>query len=386
MGVFFNAYSILYFVLGVLVYKYDINDGFEPDNLITVAKLSLISVLAFNLIYIPFTRYRTASPPNYSPSYQTVLLTFIVAVTANVFVLYKVGFIAYFFIDRLDRFPIMKEYQKLLFIAKMANLSLILFMYRFYAFRQKRDKNMAIIISIYCLFFAILTISRSELAFLFISIFYFIEKMGLISTRKLIISGTLMASLMLIYKGLLYIILLGDTNTSTYNPGEFINWIRNSLILLDGNYSSSDLPNNSYILAIKSIFLINPGGDALSEWFIERFYPEKVVLGLTYGFSGVIEGYLYLQELGVFLHFAAIGALFCYLDSKSNALTTALSIAAMYIMFRLFRSEIYNFIRTFTWYFAYQLLVIFIMDAILKLASAKARYSKLNATEANEEN
>ena len=383
LGVFFNAYSILYFVLGILIYKYDINSGAESDSLIILAQLSLIAVFSFNLVYIPFSRPRakTTTANTTPPSHQTVLLTFLIAVTANFFVLYQVGFLAYFFIDRLDRFPIMKEYQKFLFIAKMANIALILFMYRYYVFQQKRDKRMAIIVSIYCLAFAVLTISRSELAFLFITIFFFAEKLGLVSTRKLIFYGVSMASLMLVYKGALYIILLGDTGTSAYNPGEFINWIRNSIIMLEGGYNSNDLPNNSYLLAIKSIFLIDPGGDALSEWFIERFYPDKVVLGLTYGFSGVIEGYLYLNELGVFLHFAMIGALFCYLESKTSALNTALSIAAMYIMFRLFRSEIYNFARTFTWYFVYQVAIIFLIDTTLKFATKNLKRENWASTQ-----
>lgn len=369
LGVIFNSYSILYFVLGILIFKYDIKNGYESTNLVIISQLCVIAVLGFNSIYLIGTNQSTSNlhQHSYTPSFQIVCATFLTGVLATWVVIYKVGFLAYFFIDRLDRFPIMKENQQLLYIGKFTAISLILSMYRFYVFRQNRDKILATLIASYCLFLAILTISRSELAFLFITVFYFLNKMGITNTKKLLIYGSIMAVLMLFYKGLLYIYILGSLDTAAYNPGEFVNWIRNSLLLMEGRYDSSDLPNNSYLLAIKSIFFVNPGGDALSEWFIQQFYPDKVVLGLTYGFSGIIEGFLYFKHAGVFLHFFCIGAIFRWIDSKKGAIGTILSISAMYIMFRLFRSEIYNFSRTFTWYFIYQTLAVFIVDSGLKV-------------------
>jgi hypothetical protein len=170
---------------------------------------------------------------------------------------------------------------------------------------------------------------------------------------------------MFFYKGFLYGVIL-DKDYEKFNPGEFINWIRNSEIMLSNGYDYTYLPNNSYLLALKSLFIISPDDDALSEWFISEFYSDRVVSGLTYGFSGLIEGYLYIGVLGVVIHFFGVGVLFGLLERLRGSFRLAISIFVMFIMFRVFRSEIYNFIKTFSWFYFYQAIAIVIIDTIIK--------------------
>ncbi|WP_378080044.1 hypothetical protein [Cobetia amphilecti] len=260
----------------------------------------------------------------------------------------------------------MNQYQNILFIAKVVDVALIFSIFRFFKFKTSRDRYLTSAILFYNLFFAIILISRSSLAFNFICVFFFLELFKVISTKKILLLGLSMAACMFFYKGVLYAWILDDADYGSYNPGEFVNWIRNSMTMLKEGYTSDMLPNNSYWIALKSIFMVDPGGEGLSVWFIKEFYSDSYVSGLTYGFSGIIEGYLYLGTIGVFLHFLLIGIFFSYLEKKPSAIKIVLVICAMFIMFRLFRSEIYNFARTYSWYYVYQVLIIVVFDIFLK--------------------
>lgn len=370
LGLFFNAYAILYFFVGLNLYKYNTLGGYVSTDLLNIAWLSLVALISFNIFYLLFTvLFKKKVKHNELltlPSYHSVLLLFLLGVFAQLFIIFQVGPFNFFFIDRLDRFPIMKQYQAIFFIAKVSNIALIFALARYFYVGEFQDKFLAKIILSYNLFFAIMLISRSELAFTFIALFFFLERSGKVKTKTIVILGFLMALLMFSYKGILYFYILGDENYGTFNPGEFINWIRNSLLLMDSKIDSNSLPNNSYLLALEGVFNPSPGGIPLSEWFIQYFYPSKVVTGLTYGFSGVIEGYLYGKEFGVVLHFLLIAFIFSLIERNRNIISIALTICALFIMFRLFRSEVYNFSRTFIWYYLYQILAFHIVDKLLK--------------------
>jgi hypothetical protein len=370
LGLFFNAYAVLYFFVGLNLYKYNALGGYVSSDLLNIAWLSLVALISFNTFYLLFTVLFKKNIRDdelvTTPSFNAVMLLFMLGVIAQFFILFKVGPFNFFFIDRLDRFPIMKQYQAIVFIAKVSNIALIFALARYFYVGSPKDKLLAKIILSYNLFFAIMLISRSELAFTFIALFYFLEKTGKVKTKSIVILGFMMALLMFSYKGILYFYILGDENYGTFNPGEFINWIRNSLLLIDSKMDSNSLPNNSYLLALEGVFNPSPNGIPLSEWFIQYFYPNKVVTGLTYGFSGVIEGYLYSKELGVVLHFLLIALIFSLIERSKNIISIALTVCALFIMFRLFRSEIYNFTRTFVWYYLYQILAFYIVDKVLK--------------------
>jgi hypothetical protein len=70
--------------------------------------------------------------------------------------------------------------------------------------------------------------------------------------------------------------------------------------------------------------------------------------------------------LGVVIHFFGVGVLFGLLERLRGSFRLAISIFVMFIMFRVFRSEIYNFIKTFSWFYFYQAIAIVIIDTIIK--------------------
>ena len=383
LGVIFNSYAFLYFIIGPLLYEIETSKGGANIDLGNISELVIYAMLSFNLTYFFLTKERNVNEKliNYKkpPTMQSIIFILLVGVIAKTYLIVDVGVGHFFFSDRIERFETLKNNRPLFLLSKVTDIALIFFFIRYFAFRKKVDKFLLLFLISYNLAFAIITISRSELAFNFLIITFFLHSENIVSKAKIIILACLMAILMFSYKGILYFYILGDANYGTYNPGEFINWIRNSILLIKGDFNSEDLPNNSYLLAFKSMFFIDPGGDALSEWFIKKFYPERYSPGLTYGFSGLIEGYLYLGIPGIIFHFSFIAIIFAYLENSRNPFRVALTICAMFIMFRLFRSEIYNFTRTYTWYYLYPIFLIGVSDIILrKIAKKRISYSMKN--------
>lgn len=366
--VFFNAYAFLYFVVGCAYYYQDVHLGVMTYEVELIVYLCFFAVLAFNASYTFFSRgegRRSGLEGGYIPRFDTLLLVIFVALIAELFVIGAVGPYKYFFIDRLDRFPIMKNYQSILYVANLFNIALPFAIARYNSTNAVLDKRLLYFILAHNLIFAVVLISRSALVFNFICLFYFLEFRGVFRRGALMLGGALMVIIMFFYKGFLYGFIL-DKEYESFNPGEFINWVRNSEIMLSNGFDSSILPNNSYLLAIKSLVVISPDEDAISEWFIEEFYSDRVVSGLTYGFSGLLEGYLYLGVLGVILHFSVIGVLFGLIERIKGSLKYVISVCLMFIMFRLFRSEIYNFTKTFSWFYMYQVLFIFALNGLVK--------------------
>jgi hypothetical protein len=368
--VLFNGYAALYFVLGIYYYSDLVYGGGSSYELDLILSLCFFAIIFFNVGYVLVSNGYAKIPTakgyvGWVPRTDTLILVVIVALMAEFFVILIVGPYNYFFIDRLSRFPIMKHYQSILYIANLMNIALPFIFARYFLTKSSLDKKLLFFVLAHNLFFAVLLISRSSLAYNFICIFFFLELHGHVKRSTLIISGLLMSILMFFYKGFLYGVIL-DKDYEKFNPGEFINWIRNSEIMLSNGYDYTYLPNNSYLLALKSLFIISPDDDALSEWFISEFYSDRVVSGLTYGFSGLIEGYLYIGVLGVVIHFFGVGVLFGLLERLRGSFRLAISIFVMFIMFRVFRSEIYNFIKTFSWFYFYQAIAIVIIDTIIK--------------------
>lgn len=374
LPVFFNAYSLMYFVVGVYIYAQLYHKGNVEGVLNDVLLMCFMAVFGFNAAYIAGTNKKLYSferkVKGYTPAYQTLVIMVAIALLAKAAVIVAVGPYEFFFITRTDRFPIKKAFQPLLFISNLTNVVLPLFIARYFLCRKKKDLFMVKVLLSYHLFMAVILISRSALAFNFICLFYFLELHKYISKKSIIVLGVFMAVAMFFYKGFLYGVILGAEYES-FNPGEFINWIRNTRIMLDAGFTAEMLPNNSYILALQSMFVPSPEDAALSEWFIREFYPERVVAGLTYGFSGVLEGYLYLGLWGVFLHFAVFGFSFSLMERLRGSVRVAITICALFIMFRVFRSEMYNFAKTFTWYYLYQILGVVVVDYIFKRVASK---------------
>lgn len=378
LGLVFNAYAGLYFVVGLSYYSLYLMPRFAESHMITIANLSLVGILAFNFVYLLAGKSRFDEVRGGVPSRNFFLFVFAIAVFAKLFVIFKVGVVEFFYIDRADRFPILKKYQKILLISHFAKITLVVFFWRYFNFRKRADLKLLVLNFGYLTLMAILFISRAELAFLGICSFYFLDRYNVVKKSKIISIALILVVVMFFYKGVLSGLLLPEQTGKTFNPSEFINWIRNSMILLENRVDMHMLPENSYLLAFKGLVVPKIEALAPSEWFIREFYPLKVKEGLTYGFSGVLEGYLFLGYFGTAIHFSVIALLFSCIERTRGVIHVMLTVCALFIMFRLFRSELYNFFRTYTWYFVYpSLLMVFANWFLVRVSSTNGTFSKV---------
>jgi len=51
LGLFFNAYALLYFVVGPVIYHFDVNAGYSSEVLNQVTFLSTLALIGFNFSY-----------------------------------------------------------------------------------------------------------------------------------------------------------------------------------------------------------------------------------------------------------------------------------------------------------------------------------------------
>lgn len=365
LGVAFNGYALLYFFLGIILYEVLINNWIYDVDLYLISKLTIFSVLSFNLAYLITPKFIKDS--TYIPTKEIVIFSCAVGIFSQLLMIILIGPIDFFTMDRVQRFSYFDKYKILLLLSGFMYIGFVMSAIRYYISGNNQDRYVLKIMFTIILLYAIATVSRTHLTIIAITIGVLIERKNIISKKKLLISFLGMAFLMLFFKGFLYNIFFSELSYDTFNPGEFINWIRNTLMVINSPFYISDGGGfESYLLTIKSLFVISPDGEPLSQWFINEFYSDKATAGLTYGFSGIAEGYLASGYFGVVLHFAMIGILFGHLDKRRSFVSLVLMIFLIFLTFRIFRSESYNIVRTFSWYYLYPLLTLVIFDKILR--------------------
>jgi len=366
LPIVFNAYALLYFVFGQNFYYSSILDGYASWEFLEVVKLSVSSLFFFNLSFVIF--YKCITPRErihgYIPSRDLIYFSVALGLLAHV-LLIALGGADFFSMGRVERFGVFKQYRIILLLSNLLILGMIFSFARYEITRDQKDYKLAMGVLYIVLIYSILTISRTNLTICVIVALFYFERTGIWSRSKIIIVLLATAIGLFFFKGVLYDLILGNDSYEKFNPGEFINWIRNSILILSSSYPEVYMPENSYLLTIKSLFNPSPAGQALSEWFIEYYYPERAMPGLTYGFSGVIEGYLYGGYLGSILHFSFIGALFAFISRSKSLMGGIILVCCLTLLFRLFRSEMYNFVKTITWYYLYQILLLFLIDKLV---------------------
>lgn len=380
LSIFFNGYAFLYFFIGYIIY-YGFLGGVNADSYgRTILYASIIAVLSFNITYFLFkARVGGVSRPHYrheAPSTVIIWFFFLVAVAAELYVFFDVGVVHFFSMTRLERFPVLKEYQLSFYIANLVNICLVFSLYG-YSYLKTRERRIQVSVILgHNLILSVLLVSRSDLIFTFIALFYFLERSFYFSKKNLAFILAAMVVLTFFYKAMLGSLFHDEYENVTFNPGEYVNWIRNTEIVLGDPTVSASIEINSYLLAMKATVVPSPKEDALSEWFIKKYYPDQYVEGLTYGFSGLVEGYIYNGYFGVVFHYALIAVIFLLLGRNRGVLSTVLTVCALFIMFRLFRSEIYNFSKTFVWYYFYQILIIYFLDKFLRGLKTNKKINK----------
>jgi hypothetical protein len=366
VGVFFNAYAILYFVWGIAYFSLTYQQGVIEAELLAITHMAMAAVVGFNMASYIRSPFSVAQGfwNKYSPSLSAIFLFMLFGLAVEIVSLLLIGPAEYFFSDRVDRFGIKKQYNYLLYFKTYLYICLPLLMYKYFIEENRQARNLIFMLLFHNMLIAIITISRSDLVFNCLCLLYFLDSKYKFNKYLLILGCCFFAVSLFYFKGILYGVVL-NKEYAEFNPGEFINWIRNSIIVLVDKVSWRELPNISYALTVKALFIASPNDIALSEWFIRAYFPERASSGLTYGFSGPLEGYLYLGFVGTFIHFLLLGILFRWLTSGNGILPTVCMLIMIFLMYRIFRSEAYNFIKTFTWYYFYPLLLIVFFDSTI---------------------
>ncbi len=377
----FNVCALLYFPIGLTLYVENIQGGWASDELYEVLYSAVIAILGFNVSYFYNLSKKTYvwTHKNFEiPTRETLIFILMFGFGFEAFAILKVGVYNFFFISRLDRFPLLKENQAYFFLANVVNIALVFSRAKYSSTGDARDLRLFRVILCHNILMAVLLISRSMLVFNGVVLAYFWLKDGLISKKLFLLTSLFVLLTLFFYKPVLYGLILDKQMESYFNYSEFINWIRNSMLLMKLGVTAGDFTDNSYAMTFLSIVHPSPPGMPLSEWFIKWFHEDSFVAGLTYGFSGLLEPFMYFGYVGVFVQYSVVGFLFSFLQKRKAVLFAFCNIVAVCLMFRLFRSESYNFVKTFFWYYLYQALFIFLVDIVIrKTANYKTYFRKL---------
>lgn len=373
LGVWFNICAVAYMGFGLALAlgapSMQIHYGGE---LAEIGLMCLAAVFGFNVAYLA-AGFRAAPvpawPSGYLPSYTSLLVVVVVALAFEAAAVLLVGPLHFVFTDRVQRFAALVGYKELFYMANLLNVCLPFSLLRYWRLGQRRDLTMAALLLAHGLLLGILTISRFDLAIVLLVGLFLLERAGRLRPGPLLCILAASFAATLFYKPMLYPALLATDYPQAIDFSEYTNWIRHTLLL----FSTPDtpMPHSGYGLALKSLFVPKPEQDSLAEWFFVEFFPERAILfpALGYGFSGVWEGYSANGLAGVAAHFAFFGAAFGLLERSTTPIRLVLTVFALILTYRLFRSEAYNFVKTYAWYFVYPTLAIIAIDRFLAWAS-----------------
>ena len=367
LGTYFNLLALLYMVLGLAIAHLNM-EHHAMDNLEQIGWISVGAMGGFNFAYwlVGLRQpHWSNSELGYLPSHKTMLFVVGMALFFGAVAILLSGPLDFLLSDRVIRFNFFQQHKPLFYVANFINICLPIVFLRYLAFKHKRDRNLLYFIIAYGLVYGLATISRYDISIILLCSIYFIDRFKII--RPSLVISMILISLLItfFFKPSLYQIMLGETYPHNIDFGEYYNWIRHTIMLMDKPYV--DLPHNGYWLTLKSLFIISPEENTLSEWFFEEFFWERKVLypGLGYGFSGIWEGYSENGVAGVAMHFAVVGACFGWLERSSSAMRQVFTVFALILSYRLFRSESYNFVKVYAWYFLYPTFAIMLVDKFL---------------------
>ncbi len=373
LGIYFNLCAMAYMAFGLTVSRATMGRAYT-DQLDQIGWMSVAAVIGFNLAYaLAGVRQRSNAirVREYLPSHTTLLFVVGVALAFEAAAILLIGPLDFLFSDRIERFAVVRPRVALFYLANFINVCLPIVLARYLYFGNRRDRALLYFILCHGILVGLLTISRYDLSIIVICLCYFLERSGRIRPRTVALVMVLSLSVTLLFKPALYDLLLNQDYPSNIDLGEYTNWIRHTVLLM--TRPDVELPHNGYALALKSLFVMRPEEDALSEWFFQEFFPERVILfpGLGYGFSGLWEGYSANGLMGIAVQFAFFGACFGLLERSPSAMRHVFIVFVLILTYRLFRSEVYNFVKTYAWYFAYPTFAIVFVDKFMIWATRR---------------
>lgn len=355
LGILFNVFIIIYSVIGINIYWTVFNSN--KDVLEEIIKVIFFSSIAFNLVYSRTESLNSLNRTIRTPSPFIInFLFFLIAVSYLCLMIMK----GVLFVDRTLAFSVL--YQNKYFFL-LSSFQLVLYIIIAFNYYTKRSLWFFYIATSYLLFLAILTISRHDFFAIFIVNVFFMIRTNRLSSFKLILYSIILFAFFLFFKQILYVQILGVHYNSEPDYGEVINWIRNTINTLNSNISYEF---NPYLVTLEGVF--NPFIDSekpLTNWYIKTFFYDRFLAGNKFGYSFIGESYMAGSPYLLIFVFSFYGYLFKKISFKTISPTTSvIQIVVFLMMYKLFRSESYNFFRSIVWSYFIPLIIIQLFSII----------------------
>lgn len=357
LSILFNSLCIFYVFVGCNIYFYEYKN--DHDYLIEIINATSVSMFFFNLFYSitsPIYQKKRKTP---LPSINVIYFLFFMCCLINLFFILVSS--KSLLTTRTDSFNLFYENK---FIFLVQSTQTVIYIYLAYFHYLIRRNKLFTVATSYLLLFSIINISRFDLLIIIFTHIFFLYHTKRISTIKIINYGSLLIFIFLFLKPVLYKYLLNINYGQDYNYSELINWIKNTIRVVK---SSPEYIYNSYLVTIEGIF--NPTIDsekALTNWFMKEFYLSDYMDGNKYGFSFIAESYINGSAYLTIIPFSFYGYLFKKLTFQRSHIIMIVNIIISILMYKLFRSESYNFFRSLIWSYIIPLLLIHFIGRLFK--------------------
>ena len=350
LGIIFNVFIVIYGIVGINTYWFVFNSNLEI--LEEIIKVIFISSIAFNLFFRRTKSLDTLRKVIKTPNNFTINLLFTIITISYLGIMLGNGIL---FVDRTEAFSLLYQ-NKYIFL--LSSFQIILYIIIAFNYYIKGKASFFYVATLYLFFMSILTISRHDLFAIFVINVFFLLKTNKLSSSKLMFYSILLLLFFLFFKQILYAQVLGiEYTTVGADYGEVINWVRNTVNALNTNI---EYEYNPYLVTLEGLF--NPyvsSNKPLTNWYMENLFYQNYLDGNKYGFSFIGESYIAGSPYLLIIVFSFYGYLFKKVSFKNvTTVNSVIQIIIILMMYKLFRSESYNFFRSITWSYLIPLVVI----------------------------
>lgn len=350
LGIIFNLLIIVYAVIGVNIYSQVFNSNLE--SLEEILKVVFLSSIAYNLVFnytnslYSFNKVIKTPEPHLINSLFTII-----SLTYLSIIIFK----GILFVDRTQAFYLLYQNKYIFLLSSFQTVLYILIAFNHYYKRKARFYFKTA--TLYLVIMSLITISRHDLFSIFVVNIFFLIKSNRVSSQKILIYTTLLIVFFLFFKQILYTQLLAQERALGPDYSELINWVRNTINTIN---SKIKYEYNPYLVTIEGVF--NPFiifDKPLSNWYIKNFFYKNYLAGNKYGFSFIAESYVAGSPYLLIIVYSFYGYLSKKISFKKvSPVNSVVQITVILMMYKLFRSESYNFFRSIVWSYFIPLIII----------------------------
>lgn len=375
-NIFFSYYTLFllyWFLYTAGIYMSDEEIMTSTFSTLLIVLAGLFFIVGYNFIplggknFKQIKKLRFKAVPNLS--WPLIFLALIAVLLFVYVVILKIGINEYFFTSRANRSLIVRPYSSFMIFIDLFNIISGLAAFLYLTTKRRVYKNIFIIIFILAILHAVMTISRNNLVLLTVPIIYVYHYFDYIRTKVIILMVFFGLLIGIIWKSLLYILLIGSfhggTTIELKVPREFIVWRE-----IGDNIFSKDisLMGKSYMDAFINFLYPFNHTDNLSLWYVKNYEPKVAAIGGGRGFSNILEAYINFDILGVVAIFFILGLLIYVFQFKSqNSIFLFFPyMFSLAFVHRIFRSDFMSLTKTWWWMYFVSFSLLFSMFYLLR--------------------